>query len=458
MTILERLRESFSRAGYRLYIVGGSVRDQLLGIQPGGDIDLSTDAVPERVRHLLEQAGYSVLDMGIAFGTLTARDGETGESCEITTLRTGERYYPGSRHPKVTFGTDLADDLLRRDFTVNAMAMDERGELIDPFGGLDDLRLKLLRTPGDPDVSMREDPLRILRAFRFMATLGFSIEDMTASAIRGHAGDLVHVAAERKLKEMNLLLAADGANLPGTLDAMLGSGVLLVLLPELEGLAGLRGESQGRHHNLDPWEHTLQVVRNTPGDPLLRWAALFHDAGKGAARSADFRSEPHFHGHEATGAGLAVSAAVSMRFPRAWRRSLEFLVRNHMRPVLYSADWSDGAVRRLANDAGGDLDMLLSLARADVLSKAPETRSRGLENLSELSSRLERREERRRLLARGTGKALSDAMGITGVRLGRAVACLEDAVMAGELPVEPDIELCVRFLGPSIREGHRQGP
>lgn len=454
----ERLKRLFTGAGHRLYIVGGYVRDRMLGIPPGSDMDLSTDAVPEQVRALLEGAGYGVLDMGLEFGTLTARNCETEEMIEITTFRTGERYYPGSRHPKVTFGTELADDLSRRDFTVNAMALDERGELIDPHGGLDHLRRKLLRTPGDPHVSMREDPLRILRAFRFMATLGFSLGDETALAVRDHASDLAHVAAERKLKEMNLLLAAPGENLPGTLNSMLECGVLLFLLPELKGLAGLRGVPQGRHHSLDPWEHTLQVVRNAPANPLLRWAALFHDAGKAGAHPADSRHEPRFHGHEAKGAELALSAAESMRFSRAWRRSIVFLVRNHMRPVLYNSEWSVGAVRRLANDAGGNLEMLLQLAEADAKSKAPETCLKGLENLNELRLRLERLEERRRLLARGTGKDLSQALGLTGNNLGRAISRLEDAVLANELPPEPDIDLCVRFLGSSVPEGHRQGP
>jgi len=135
----ENLRDRFIRAGYRLYIVGGYVRDRLLGVPPGGDTDLSTDAVPEKVRAILEEAGLAVLDMGIEFGTLTARDTETGEMCEVTTLRTGERYFPGSRHPKVTFGSDITDDLSRRDFTVNAMALDENGSLIDPLGGGRDL-------------------------------------------------------------------------------------------------------------------------------------------------------------------------------------------------------------------------------------------------------------------------------------------------------------------------------
>jgi tRNA nucleotidyltransferase/poly(A) polymerase len=442
----ENLRDRFIRAGYRLYIVGGFVRDRLLGIPPGGDIDLSTNAVPELVRSLLEEAGLGVLDMGVEFGTLTARDPGTGEMCEITTLRTGERYFPGSRHPKVTFGTDLSDDLSRRDFTVNAMALDEKGTLIDPLGGEGDLVLRLLRTPGDPGVSFREDPLRILRAFRFMATLGFTLEGATADALREHACGLVHVAAERKLKEMNLLLQAPGENLPGTLNAMLEAGVLLQLLPELSGLVSLRGVPQGRHHSLDAWEHTLLVTSNTPPDPVLRWAALFHDAGKAAAKTLGSDCQPHFHGHERAGSELAVAAAESMRFSRAWRRAVAFLVLSHMRPVLYNSDWSDGAVRRLAGSAGGNLERLLALAEADVRSKAPETVRDGLDRLAELRERLQNMPAGKSLLAKGTGKVVSEALGLSGKRLAEAVARLEEAVLAGELPPGADPGLCVSFL------------
>jgi len=454
----ENLRDRFIRAGYRLYKVGGVVRDKLLGIPPGGDIDLSTNAVPEQVRSLLEEAGFGVLDMGAEFGTLTARDGETGEMCEITTLRTGERYFPGSRHPKVTFGNDLTDDLSRRDFTVNAMALDENGVLIDPLGGERDLGLMLLRTPGDPGVSFREDPLRILRAFRFMATLGFSIEDETATALRANACGLAHVAAERKLKEMNLLLQAPGENLPGTLNAMLEGGVLLELLPELSGLASLRGAPQGRHHNLDAWEHTLLVVSNTRPDPLLRWAALFHDSGKAATATLGTDGQPHFHGHERAGSGLAASAAESMRFSRVWRRAVEFLVLNHMRPVLYRSDWSDGAVRKLAVAADGNLERLLALAEADIRSKAPETVMEGLERLAELRERLGSVPAEKRLLAKGTGRVLREALGLSGKHLAEAVGRLEEAVLSGKLPSQPDPELCVRFLSSAAGGTGTPGP
>ncbi len=456
--LYENLRDRFIRAEYRLYIVGGSVRDRLLGIPPRGDIDLSTDALPEQVRSLLEEAGFGVLDMGIEFGTLTARDPGTGEMCEITTLRTGERYFPGSRHPKVTFGNDLTDDLSRRDFTVNAMALDEQDALIDPLGGERDLGLMLLRTPGDPGVSFREDPLRILRAFRFMATLGFSLEDATADALRSHASELRHVAAERKLKEMNLLLQAPGANLPGTLDAMLETGVLLQLLPELSGLAALRGVPQGRHHNRDAWEHTLLVVSNTPPDPVLRWAALFHDSGKAAAATLGTDGQPHFHGHERAGSELAALAAESMRFSRVWRRAVEFLVLNHMRPVLYTGDWSDGAVLKLAASAGDNLEKLLALAEADVRSKTPETVSEGLGRLNELRERLKNAPVEKGLLAKGTGRVLQEALGLSGKRLSEAVGKLEEAVLSGELGSQPDPELCVRFLSSSFGGTGRQGP
>lgn len=452
------LKRLFAQAGHRLYIVGGFVRDRLLGVAPGGDMDLCTDAVPDQVREILEKAGFAVLEMGLDYGTLTGLDRDTGRTFEITTLRTGERYFPGSRHPKVTFGTDLADDLARRDFTVNAMVLDEEGRLVDPFGGARDLENRVLRTPGDPRVSFREDPLRILRAYRFMATLGFTLEEGAARAAGQHRDELSHVAGERKLKEMNLLLSAPADGLPRTLNAMLESGVLTGVLPGLSGLAKLRGRPSGRHHFLDAWDHTLEVVRNTPPDPLLRWAALFHDSGKPGTLVFDDEGEPHYRNHEALGAGLALEAALAMRFTRAWKKTLVYLVKNHMRPVLYHSGWGEGAVRRLAASAGENLERLLALARADTLSKEPETARRGLEKLEELEERLRGLSPRGRLLRRGTGKALQEKLGFRGERLGEAISRLEEAVISGELPTEPDPESCVRFLGPPSDEGRRPGP
>jgi poly(A) polymerase len=357
--LVDRLAASFRRRGQQLFLVGGSVRDELLR-RSTHDLDFATNAPPEATRAILGETNpTSVYSVGEKFGTIGAVFGDL--AVEITTFR-GESYEPGSRKPKVQYGASLAEDLSRRDFTINAMARDlATGDLVDLFGGVGDLAAGLIRAVGDPVQRFVEDPLRLLRAARFAAQLGFDVEDTTASAARQCAASLAQVSRERILDELNRLLvaphAADGLRLMNDL------GLLDAILPEV---VDLRRTTQGTRSK-DVFEHTLRVVERTRPDLVLRWAALLHDIGK-PRTIVQSNGEIHFPAHEVVGERLAGEILTRLRADGDLTTRVRRLAGMHMRANQYEDDWSDGAVRRLAREAGLDLNLLLELSTADVTS------------------------------------------------------------------------------------------
>lgn len=358
---MQRLVEGCRSAGRQLYLVGGSVRDELLGRQHQ-DLDLATDAWPEETKRLLLAAGAeSVYTVGEKFGTIGALFG--GRKVEVTTFRS-ERYTPRSRKPDVAFGTTLVGDLSRRDFTINALARDLlTGALIDPFGGQADLAARRIRAVGRPEERFDEDPLRILRAVRLAAELGFVIEPATRAAIVASSPRLRDISQERVAEELNRVLvsprSAHGLRLLADL------GPMREVLPEV--LAVRRMPEGGRRFK-NVFEHTLLVVERVPADVDLRWAALLHDVGKpGTIGWED--GQVHFRGHEVVGADLAEGILTRLRFDRQRVERIAKLVRMHLRPNAYDLEWTDGAVRRFIREAGDELDALLALSRADVTSQ-----------------------------------------------------------------------------------------
>ena len=439
--MFKKLFELFRKNGEELYLVGGYVRDRLLGRETA-DYDYSTGARPEVTKSILESGGYRAIPIGIEFGTVAAViNDDTGPvEVQITTYRCKESYRKGSRHPEVVFGRNLEEDLVRRDFTINAMAMDENGRIIDPLGGLRDLKDGLIRTPLDPEETFREDPLRMLRAFRFACRLGFSIDDKALEAIEKHHSAIMDISRERWKMEMDsLLTAADGEEVSGVLQLMRETGVLQDLIPQFTSMFSLNGASQGRAHYGDVWEHTLDVVKNTAGNRCLRWAALMHDIGKPFRRTVDEDGNVHFYGHEKAGSDCAVETAERFRFSKKERKCVSFLVKNHMRPVLYSNEWSDRAVRKLAGECGEYLDLLLDLASADIAAHAETYASVGLTRMAELRERLRRLvpDTRRRVLPVDLGKILMKRTGgDTGSfpEIGIILNNLEELVHQGILP------------------------
>src|SRR5574337_581021 len=314
---MHRLFELFRRAGRELYLVGGAVRDHLRGVALEDllDLDFATSAPPAESARILREAGLPVFTMGSRFGTVgTILDGEgTRREVQVTTFR-GEIYVNGSRKPRVTFGKDLLGDLARRDFSINAMAMTAESDLVDPYEGKRDLDQKVLRTVGEPRTIFREDPLRTLRAARFVATLGMQPVQELVEAVCELAAEILTVSRERWFLEMNRLLV--GTAVEGALGFLADTGLLAHLLPEAQAMVEFKA-GQGKYHHKALWPHTVAVVAQAPPRPAVRWAGLLHDAGKVVTRSLDAAGDVHFFGHESVGADLVDEVARRVRFDRA---------------------------------------------------------------------------------------------------------------------------------------------
>ena len=368
-SILRALEMSFSGDGAELALVGGPVRDLFLE-RLTDNLDLTTDATPERIRRLGEAAGAAhSFDIGERFGTIGfvfEPDGHDSVLVEITTYR-AEHYPDQSRHPDVTFGTSLVDDLSRRDFTINAIAIAlPSRELIDPFDGQLDLHQNRIRAVGVPRERFAEDPLRLLRAARFVGQLGFLVEQQTKEAMTALAAELGRISRERIYAELTRLLTGQYAS--HGLDSLLDTGLFSITMPELAPLADEAEADRTIHREKDLWEHTLRVVDRTPPRTIVRWAALLHDAAKPQTRSIGPDGEIHFFGHERVGASLAANLLRRLNADKATVAAVARIVELHLRPASYDVDWTDSAVRRLVLEAGDVLEDLLDLTAADITS------------------------------------------------------------------------------------------
>jgi poly(A) polymerase len=365
------LATAFASAGEELYLVGGIVRDVILGNSLPADLDFATSARPSRTKEILDAAAAdSVYLVGERFGTVGAifEEPEGSLNVEITTYRT-EVYPDESRFPEVEFSATLEDDLARRDFTMNAIAIEAAsGEVIDPWGGEADIALSVIRAVGEPEQRFLEDPLRLLRAARFVAQFGFRVDWRTEQAMHRQAPSLMRISRERILAELTRLLVGPYAD--HGLDLLRRTGLIDVALPELDPMiAEADSDLSGRlGREKDLWDHTLQVVQKAPPRPVVRWAALLHDAAKPLTRSVSLDGEVHFFGHEHVGADLAFRLLTRLHADKSLRSSVRKVVELHGRPESYDESWTDSAVRRLALDAGDDWDDLLDLAASDVTS------------------------------------------------------------------------------------------
>lgn len=446
-----RLARIFRQAGFDLYLVGGPVRDRILG-RTSNDLDFTTGARPERVKVLGRRAGAtSIYTVGERFGTIGAIF-ESGP-VEITTFR-AESYRPGSRKPDVQFGDSLEADLSRRDFTINAMAQDVlSGRIIDPHGGLADLVAKRIRAVGVADDRFTEDPLRVLRCVRFAAQLEFDIEAGTLAAARRTAGELRHVSAERIGAELNLILLSPKPDV--ALFALLEIGVLGLVMPELIPLQ--QTEQEERRQHKDVFAHTMRVLANTRAEPEIRWAALLHDVGKPRTKSIRNR-RIRFFGHEAVGARMARRIMRRLKFDGRLTDRVTHIVRLHMRANAYEPDWTDGAVRRFILEAGEDLDALISLSRADITSYRPRRIEGGLARVAELQARCEHLQAERDVAELDSpldGHALMELFDRPpGVWIKPIKQYLLDLVLDGEL--EPDDVDGARLLAKAFVQRHTE--
>jgi poly(A) polymerase len=357
------LGERFGHAGYQLYLVGGAVRDLLMGRAPRGELDFATDAKPQEIIQAVHGWADSKRLVGIRFGTVGVRRGPL--DLEITTFRQ-EVYPEDDRHPDVTFATDLEMDLSRRDFTVNAMAVRLPDRVfVDPFGGVRDLAAKRLDTPLDPEVSFGDDPLRMLRAARFVASLELVPAPRVIEAMREMASRLEIVSSERIRDELSRLLVAPRPALG--LDLVVDVGLADMFLPELPAL---KVEQDPVHRHKDILKHTLVVVERCEADLVLRLAALLHDVGKPATKRITDEGV-QFHHHEVVGARMAQERLRALRYPNDVVGDVVRLVELHLRFHSYRLGWTDAAVRRYVREAGPLLDRLNQLVRADCTTQNP---------------------------------------------------------------------------------------
>ncbi len=361
---LRKLAEALA-ADAELALVGGAVRDELLG-RPHGDWDLATALRPETVLARARAAGFRAVPTGLQHGTVTVILAEG--PVEITTFRSDGDYRDGRRPVSVRLGVSLEEDLARRDFTINAMAVPlAGGGLVDPHGGRADLREGLIRAVGDPLQRFSEDGLRPLRACRFAAQLGFRIEPATLAAIPERLDVARRVAPERVLAELTKLLT--GAHPRAGLEALRTSGLLDLWLPELAPMVGC---AQNRHHRWDVWEHTLEVAGRVQEEPGLRWAALLHDAGKPGSRM-EAAGEVHFHGHESRSGEIAEAILRRLRASNHLKQEVLALVRHH--GTHPEPAWSDAACRRFLRRLGEDalpLERWAAFRLADQRAKGIE--------------------------------------------------------------------------------------
>jgi poly(A) polymerase len=367
--VADELGRRFADSGHELHLVGGSVRDALLGTL-GDDLDFCTDARPEQTLAAVSGWADAIWETGREFGTIGIQ--KNGLRIEITTYR-AEAYDGVTRNPVVSYGKSLIDDLSRRDFTINAMAVSVPGhEFTDPFGGLRDLAARVIRTPAAPSISFGDDPLRMLRAARFAAKLRFTVEDSVVSAMRDMASDLDRITAERVRDEFTKLMSS--ADPLTGLRLLVDTGLADRFLPEISGLK-LEIDEHAQHK--DVYEHTLIVVSNAmrlegDGGPdfVLRMAALMHDIGKPATKAVGRDGRVSFHHHEVVGARLTKQRMKAMKYPKDVITEVVGLVGLHLRFYGYGrGEWTDSAVRRYVTDAGPLLARLHKLTRSDVTTR-----------------------------------------------------------------------------------------
>jgi poly(A) polymerase len=424
--VAEELAGRFALAGHRLYLVGGSVRDALLG-RESGDLDFTTDARPDAILEMLSGWADAVWDTGIAFGTVGAR--RHGSTVEITTFR-ADAYDRVTRNPIVAFGDSIEDDLARRDFTVNAMAVELTGDerrFVDPHGGLAALAAGVLDTPATPEESFADDPLRMLRAARFVSQLGLSPAPRVVAAMTAMAAEISRITRERVQVELTKLIC--GTHPRRAIELMVDTGLAEQVLPEVPAMR-LAIDEHMQHK--DVYTHSLVVLeqaidREEPGSPdlVLRLAALLHDIGKPDTRRKEPDGRVSFHHHEVVGAKMVRRRLRELRYPKAIIDDVAQLVFLHLRFHGYgSGEWTDSAVRRYVADAGPLLDRLHKLVRSDSTTRNRRRAAalqRSYDSLEDRIAQLRKQEELDAIRPDLDGNAIMELLGIPpGPLVGKA--------------------------------------
>ncbi|WP_370250141.1 CCA tRNA nucleotidyltransferase [Nocardioides sp.] len=421
--VLDSLGEAFAAVGEELHLVGGPVRDAMLG-RSHHDLDFTTSATPDVSERILARWGEACWDVGRAFGTIGARRGDW--QVEVTTYRS-ESYDPDSRKPQVQFGDSLAGDLGRRDFTINAMAVSVPGRAFeDPFGGLVDLAHRTIRTPGAPELSFGDDPLRMMRAARFAAQLGFTVAPEVVAAMTAMAERIEIISAERVRDELVKLICAPYPRLGLTL--LVDTGLADRVLPELPAL---RLERDEHHRHKDVYEHTLTVLEQaidleerlgSRPDFIARFASLMHDVGKPRTRRFLEDGTVTFHHHDVVGAKLTRKRMRALKFSNDEVAAVSSLVELHLRFHGYgSGEWTDAAVRRYVRDAGDQLARLHVLTRADCTTRNQRKADRLRRAYDDLEQRIERLSAQEELASIRPDLDGNQIMELLGIPAGREV-------------------------------------
>jgi len=385
---LKEVSTSYQDAGFEIYLVGGAVRDGILGIETN-DFDFTTNASPEDSLGLLKKKGYKTTEIGKAFGTIET----TIEKCSIhiTTYRE-DTYGKDSRKPEVQTSNNLDTDLSRRDFTINALAYDmNKNEIIDPYSGLKDLSEGIIRTPDSPDISFSDDPLRMLRACRFISTHGFTPNNDVFEAITKNLERIEIVSIERIRDELTKLLTGKNPSLG--IKAFVESGLSQLIMPELDEL---KIEVDPNHHHKDVYEHTMVVVDRVSPTLVSRMSALLHDIGKPKTKGIE-NGKVHFRHHEVVGAKMSKQIMKRLKYDKRTTSDVALLVENHLRPHTFKMGWTDSAVRRYIIDAGDLMSELNELVRADITTKNKEKYEEINKYLDEMEVRIKEVTEKEEL-------------------------------------------------------------
>ena len=449
--VIDDLGRLFRQAGHELYLVGGSVRDALLG-QLGHDLDFTTSARPDETHELLKAFTPSTWDIGKEWGTIGALKKADGQEwqIEVTTYR-ADLYRSDSRKPEVDFGDTLDGDLVRRDFTINAMAINvATRQFVDPYGGLEDLADRMIRTPSTPEISFSDDPLRMMRAARFASRLGFMVAPEVVKAMTDMAGRIEIVSAERIQTELTGLLLTDEPR--EGLNLLVDTGIADIIIPEVPAL---RLEVDEHAHHKDVYQHSLTVLdqaialekdRGHEPDIVNRLAALLHDIGKPPTRRFE-GSKVTFHHHDVVGAKMATKRLKALTYPTAVVKSVAKLIDLHLRFHGYAdGGWSDSAVRRYVRDAGDELERLHILTRADCTTRNVRKATKLRRAYEELEWRIDELAEQEELNSLRPHLDGTEIMAVLGLKPGREVGeaykfLLEHRTDHGPIPHDDAVEL-----------------
>ena len=434
---LKELSNLYAKNGFQIYLVGGAVRDAILGIETK-DFDFTTNASSEDSIKMLNKNDYKTTEIGRAFGTIETTVGDY--SIHITTYRE-DKYNKDSRKPEIKTSGELETDLSRRDFTVNAIAYDiNNSEIIDPHGGLKDLSEGLIRTPDTADISFSDDPLRMLRACRFVSTHGFTPNNELFKAISKNVERIEIVSTERIRDEFTKLLTGKEPSLG--LKAFVESGLSELIMPELNEL---KIEVDPKHHHKDVYEHTMVVLDRVSPTLISRMSALLHDIGKPKTKGIE-NGKVHFRHHEVVGAKMSKKILKRLKYDNETIKKVSLLVENHLRPHTFKMGWTDSAVRRYIIDAGGLLEELNNLVRADITTKNKakyEEINKYLDEMEERIKEVAEKEELSKLRPPISGDEIMDMFDLEpGPSVGVIMKALyEQRINDGEVSKEEAIKL-----------------